>query len=61
MGGKGFLTQTLGVLNQCANTVDFVAHLIHAWTEDCTLDLGHVTVTVENAVNSDGVAVVEVE
>ena len=61
MLADGILRQTVGCLNKGLDSTDLSAYLIHARTEDRTLHLHRILITVQGGVNADGVLVHQLE
>ena len=53
--------QATGHLEQRAHTVDLLTQTIHAGTEDGTLDLDHVLITVDDGIDDDLIAIIDLE
>ena len=58
---KGIFGRATCFFNQLANGRNASIHLVHTWTEDCTLDFHHIGVAVEHGIYEDGVTICHLE
>ena len=58
---EGILGQSVGCLNQAADTIGIAVQVKLARTEYGTLNLNHVVVAVQNGLDGDGIAIGHLE